>query len=746
MEQSTEAGVVWRKFLDGPMLNLISLIPLAGTSIVFLFGAATLPMVLMMLGISLLPAILLAVHWFQLTRFRKLPGPSKAFNPFPASGDFEAEERSIAKSIADRIKSRSTQRFLVVSAPTGSGKTVVSTQLVPKSLEGKFEAQKFEEYDRFLERIRDRVSRDYESAASQFVTTAFTALKETGDRGVDELASAVGELLGNRKVLFIFDQAERLSPQIEANALKNGTTPAEERQIFRTIFNALLANKNFRVLFLVRDEELASFLSILCPPDERGTQNTDKMFLIGMRGINRTDDARACADLKAKLRDLTKSDDLAEKFVTLAKCDDPEEADTLSLKLAGYLYAALVWKGPDGENSDISYSAERRNLRKLEEAQEPRDLIAILLGAAFEHCAIEYPGQLDRGIFDLILYSVAADTKATGAASSIERVSALAHLPKADLAPIFDSLKGIGVFVESEGGRISNYRLAHDSIADAILRADELNIHSRAVHAIRSLAEERSGRERITKVSAIPKSFELGKAALSSSYIPIIVFFAFGLSRIVFSEPLGQIFENTLGSLTFSFLFSFPEYYQRAIFYVPTFLVQITWLTYIDRVNRAFIQRVTSGFKATAGNSLSTIGCMLGIMTAYSPQLILFPLVIVATIYGLLLIAISRQSNVRGEIRDIVWKWGVRTILNLFIASVFALGLSAVYADQASGFFDIIANWLDKDSALFGLILGEALILFWFWYHIREEQNTPQVWAATLALFDRGRMRDANNA
>lgn len=739
---------VVRRLEDTQLTRLTDWVSLVTAGLGLLFGNASLPIALAAGAIGAFPVVRFVLRLWRSAGFEPLAPPSERNNPFPRSGAFKAWSRAIAGEIAERVTNSQGKRHVIVCAPTGAGKSVALGDLVPSKLGAR--AILIEEYDRFPGRLCEAVAACCEGKAKEHLAEAYDRL-ENGEGDAAAFAASAGDVLKGAPVLLVFDQAERIAAQIDRRALASRSEADELRHQFRAIFATLRAAAGLHMVFGVRDEELAAFLSILIDGEGGGESGgetgsgrlaLDEVEIIAMRGINPKEDKAAWQDARKELTEIIGDHERATELVALAGRDGAERSDSLSLKLLAYLCEAM-YPGKDAEGRPRA--ARRAYVERIHAAQHPRDLITILLDAAWEDIALQ-SGRHERHAFDLVLFTLAAETRATGASAPVGQVALLAHLPSDTVEPLVEALFAMGLLIRTDGDGGAHYRLAHDSIADTILRGEELELHSRAINAVRALAENGRSAQvtgfRPRPIRAFPGYLDR-PALFSASYLPIVLFFVFGMVRLSFSAPLHALYARLLGPWQDYVLLSLPDYYADPNYYVPTFLVQIVWLSYIDRVNRAFIQNVTSGFKALAGNLLSLVGLAGGVVTAFSPQLLLAPLTLVATIYGVLLLWISWQPDMKGEIRGIVRKWGYRTLLNLLIATLLAICASPVYADRADSIFALLPGMIDKATALFFLILAEAAILFYFWFHIREEQNTPHVWAATLALFDKGRMREA---
>jgi hypothetical protein len=129
---------------------------------------------------------------------------------------------------------------------------------------------------------------------------------------------------------------------------------------------------------------------------------------------------------------------------------------------------------------------------------------------------------------------------------------------------------------------------------------------------------------------------------------------------------------------------------------------------------------------------------VLGIFVSFLPQMFVIPIVIVGLIYGVTMFYISKKNRFSGEMKFITRNWGVRSAINVSVILTIGLLTANIFSYDVS-MENIFNNDLFSDlSILFALIVTESFMLFWFWQHIKSDQNNARVWSANLALYDLG--------
>lgn len=174
--------------------------------------------------------------------------------------------------------------------------------------------------------------------------------------------------------------------------------------------------------------------------------------------------------------------------------------------------------------------------------------------------------------------------------------------------------------------------------------------------------------------------------------------------------------------------------------YVPHFLVHVLWVSYVDRMNRSYLQYVATPAIRAVANFFAPLGVVLGVLVAYTPQLFVVPIVTVGFMFGVALYFVSRQSDVTGEIREITEGWGFRSAVNVIVVVLLALVAVPLFSGSVDLTEFLPRIGMTQNEGHLSLILLESFALYWFWMHIRDEQNRPKAWAANLSLFDKGRM------
>jgi hypothetical protein len=446
-------------------------------------------------------------------------------------------------------------------------------------------------------------------------------------------------------------------------------------------------------------------------------------------GVNYIDDKDVFYRLKDHLRNLFGGNGAVERLFSISKVSSQEKANTFLLNMGGFLYEKL------GERSDVKKRLGAATLTG-------DDLIDIYLDAAFEGL-IASSGPTSRALFDVVLFAIANENRVAGQACDLERLAGLCHYPIADIGSVVTHMSSIGMLSKEREDGNEVYRLKHEKLADRALKSDKMNINSTAVDAIRFLTENRVHTRALTIPNSFPKAFD--NPFVSIGYFSVVVFCVYGLLRLLFPEQVYSvgrpIFDWVNGIAA---LITFSEenarsYYSQPLYYAPLFLAHVFWVSYIDRVNRAYVQNVANGTHSFVGHALAPLGVFLGITLSFAPEFFVVPIVVVGLVFGFLMVSLSHKRNFGGASKHAVKMWGLRTILNVVTVLLFS------YLIAYGGWLDVGPSskslpGVDSETTVLFVLWLQAAAMIWFWGHIYPEQNTPDVWSAELGLYDKGRI------
>ncbi len=668
-------------------------------------------------------------------KYRSLPRADPRLSPFAHQPDWQPWPRRKANDLADFID-RDLNKHTLLVAPSGAGKSILTNRLLPQ-LRPKLSHYIFEEYHDFLKMMGFTLSNIFENQA---IFDAFRklelSLQENKQDKIQEHLKQIGTLLDSDNVkheaMIILDQAERLA-LLTRKSREETDSYKIDTQIISSIFSLIRMNCHIRVIFSIRSTNLfESFIYIFGSDDEDSNfQNEVNFFYLW--GLNSADDEDFSRNSLKDLKVAQEAPLHFEKALEIANFDDQKNANSFGLRLAVYLFSII--KADD----------RPRVFTRIHSAQDTSDLIDVMFDVAYEHHAINSERGSERALFDIVIFALAAETRASGSACSLLRLARLAHYPFRDVKGIVVNLCDIGLIKSATIDGAEYYRFAHDSIADYVFQDEGLNVHSRAIDGIRSLTEASVKSEQLVEVENFPSAIERTHHGWRSiSYLSVVMFAIFGLVRITFPHELYGLYSAVISTPReragyFEF-FSMPNYYINPIMYVPHYVVYLLWISYVDRMNRSFIQYVGSRILRFLSNFLAPLGMIVGVYVAFMPQLFVLPIVVIGFLFGIILYRISGQSTLSGEIREITAGWGFRSSVNVVVVSLLALPAVPLYSGALDLSEILPFAGLGGEGAHLGLIILEAFVLYWFWMHIRDEQNRPKAWAANLGLFDKGRM------
>ena len=691
-----------------------------------------------------------ATRWrMSLREFSTAGSP---LDPFGNRREWSAWPRNnYVNSITDRLQIAKDKHILLIG-PTGAGKSVILNNLLPAKFENDEILGPFSEFENVAYTLLLRISEKFPN--SELIDTVQripTLLNECQIDKVTDLSANIPKILrsaiADRNVLFLFDQVERYFIYSQKQSRSDPKRFKCNTAIIRAILKGLREIESVKTLFSIRSEFFFGSIGNLFQ-NSRDGQGLEKLVEFHfMWGINNEEDPEVYSAMASILdQKFSEGGRIPQQISRIAGFNSRLNSDSFALRLGGFLFFEL-------------YSKDRYRDR-LNQSTSVEDLVDILLDASFEGTALSLHFESsERTVFDSILFALAAENQSTGNGCSASRLAGLTHFPVSEVVPIIGYLSALGLLKCHNKNGLENYRIAHDKIADRILRSEKLDIHSRGLNAIRSLTENEAKSSELTSPSHFPRYLETSvKEFFNISYLLVSAFIAFGIFRILFADQIYPYFDVVYEIFDFSALiikftgniiapedviifFTAPEYYRSPSYYIPHFVVHVIWLSYIDRMNRSFLVFTSDKIGKRYASLLTSIGFCFGVYVAFLPQLFALPLFVVGVPYGWLSMRAARRSNFVGEIETIMSNWGRRTIINMFVMLIIGVstGLWLVKVDL------ILGSETASYVAQYSLVYVTAGMLLWFWQHIRADQNTRRIWSANLSLYDKGRITRNKN-
>lgn len=716
----------------------VKLLALAASFLAILsFNLETAPLAVRIAAASVVPLLTIPALFYGLKRISLKPFPSRAstFDPFAVSLEWKPWHRdNLLDAFCPRIESQLHKHMLLIGS-TGVGKSVLVTNLLPTRFPNHVVIGPITEFERAPQTILNAIATAFPSSPLNAKIYDLTSQITSGDiepvdQIVHDLPGLLKDTIGTTQCLFIFDQVERYLVMSKNLSKRNTDDFQRETTLVRVILKTLRDIPSARTVFAIRSEFFFGSIGNLFQTrsDGKGLEEVVEFHL--MWGLNKYDDGNTFSMLSAQLdKALNSRGRIPARVGHLANFDNKFNADSFALHLGAFLYKELYSRPEYRQPLDHSSGID--------------DLVDILLDSAFEGARkVIYDFEFDRALYDSILFTIAAENQSTGRSCSLIRIAGLSHFPATNVQDVVECLKNTGILREEPDDGEASYRIVHDRISDRVLKSERLEMHSRSLNAIRSLTENEAPTASLSIPDHFPEIIEVSKSGfLNLSYLSLVTFVLFGIIRMLFSVEMKPYFDSLYLHFGTSIYFQSPTYYVDPLFYLPHFLTHAIWLSYIDRMNRSFIQIIGDPISRFIGGTLTTVGLVCGVFCAFLPQLFVMPLFFVGVLYGAALLRISQSPKFIGEIRRVVQGWGRRTILNMVVMMLLGLVSASWFIDlntirSAERF--LLQN---DEQVYFLMIVIESLILLWFWQHIRPDQNSRRIWSANLALFDKGRMR-----
>lgn len=752
---SQENGLVALLAFVGAVVNLKDVL-----GIVLSDSIARWTMVLVFLSI-------LAGNYARVKRIRQLdPLPTRfgAFMPFQPA---RAEQRPVLWKRGDETNElcglllSSEQSHLILAGPSGAGKSKLVSELLQVKFHDPFVT--FRAYDQFfldllqkfpgtgeLNRkeelafqiyknvkqtpipVHQVLSRHFESAAAD---RCWLALE-------DFLACAISQ--ADSPVVFVFDQVERLiSLATATNASGEAEVDGLDVWLFLRLISFLRTDLRVRTIFIIRAEYLYhsfEFLEKLAAADSNSDSGTVVVHML-CPGINTETSRDAVDGLRATFLQVRNNAEDYRKFQNMNGLGSRAFANTFMAQLSGYMIEHFFGK-------------DERVAQYLN-TQASRDY---WLHLYFEYVLNDFDRE-DNTVDSLdmlraTLYAIAVENRIAGQAVTVDRLAGLAHIPtdEAQRAIAFLHRK-LGIVEEEEQHNSQAYRIVHDILADYIIENEQFSIEPRLKDAIRGLSESRTATESLTRINRFANPFlDLNdtNGVTRGLSIALWAFFIFGALRIASVSFCDFAYEKLTWWMPFSMTCMATRDY-----YVPTYFLHVVWVTYIYLVDRNYLQYVLRGqFARNISAAMPVMGAALGILCSSSPVLYLLPVCAIGLIFGSIMVLTAWSGQFAGRVKRENLLWGGRTFFNMAFTVVLMpltallLWNSATSIGYWSSLIDVVSKWISAAAYVtptelrVGWFVFQGLLMVYFWWHIRPEQQIRISFAAHLALFDRTRLEE----
>lgn len=684
---------------------------------------------LLSIAVIIIAALHTCLVFYRRNSAQQLPSVSGEFTPFPKETSWEPWRReNVTNRLVDIVKENFNRHVLIIS-PSGTGKSIMLNRLVPSEL-SEYTPIFINDYENIIERVLSEIGYVSQNDEAKKGIGKLLTKMSVGDVKVEnfeeEMVKYVNLALQDNKILFCFDQVERYFINSEQKSIKDYNEYADRRAMVKSLLKLFNSHETIRSVFAIRSEYVFGSLISLFDTKLNGTDLDDYVEFFFLWGVNSEDDEDEYFRIYKYFQDRFGGTTVAQKIFHISGLESSFHANTFLLNLSGYVFDALSER-------------ERYKDLLLSPTLTDEGLIDIYFDAAFEGYVAKAV-DFERAQFDAILYSLASENKLSGKACNLERLAGISHYPTDAVSDTLSYLLDIGIVQSTKENNHDVYRITHDKISDRLLKSDKLDLRSRAIDGIRYLTENRVPTTNLTIPKPFPKALETSaNEFFSLSYFIVVCFVAFGFLRLFAPDLVWGLLNPMYMFVESISNFRSPTYYKSALFYVPHFITHVAWVSYIDRMNRSYIQNVGNGGAKFFGGLLSTVGVVFGILVSFSPQLFAIPLVVVGIMYGLILYTISHQKSIGGEMKSITRNWGLRTVGNILIVFLFGM-LSAPFFEenQNTGLVKLFGIEMNNTFYFIAVILTASLLL-WFWHHISGDQNKKKIWSANLALYDKGR-------
>lgn len=666
-----------------------------------------------------------AVLLYNFHRLRPVrlndPASSLEFYPFLASLDKVSQARFIIprprdlQLISDSIR-RNARVYSIISGESGAGKTTLLSVYAETSSE-----------ETLIHIVDAHVNRFYDLLTSaiaflgttrgpeldELITDALKAIhsKMPARESVSDHLSVLlhylrGAFLHNQLVL-IFEQSERLSANIRS-------FEKDEFQATLTFFEALRACDWIRVAFVTRNDRTTDVLTLL------PRRSFDIVFIDSLEidSLSTT-----TLDMRRRFQTICSSEE-CDEIIRIATKNDVH--NTFILALAGYIVEAV------GADVIIRDRASRGY-------DGIHHILAIYLRLLSDEYAFLRKDASAKADLETVLYALALYNHRTNLACTATRIARICHLPQERVDDVVAYLLSRHL-VAPDQESFENLRLAHDLLADHIMRRDE-NEYLRIDHALsmQQIVDRRLGPAELISVEPEKDPFIStvvdGWWPSTAAFLLWVAAFFYGL-RIAnptlarsWLAPVNSALEQCIPGVVNPFGF-------EGWYFLPIAFTQYVWVLFMYGLDRGFFRYVTMAegrpFMRWIIHLIGPLGAAMGFTLSFAPSLFIIPIVVPALILAACYLILWWSHTGGRLIGDYLLSLGSATVGNMMIATLVCVGLTELL---------ILRGRSDKDIIGFVDLILVCASFWYVAYAMYGLQGSLHGRAAMLTIYDSGRRR-----
>ncbi len=681
------------------------------------------------------------------------------FVPFPPSdaGDNVGKNfwsRSIDIENIERIICGKPKSHIIVSGYSGSGKTIFLKYLLPNyfsTTETRFHY--FDTFENIFQSICLSLFSDYDPRKFEYLIQKLD--EKHSESGYDihdvwsdseqpefsRLVVLLDELVSNLpgEHVIVLDQLERFiaseSASISAQAVSLKTL------MFFRLIERLRRDGRYNVIFSIRAESYFPTLALLDSIGKRNESASPSIEYFLLRGVNRDNSPEAIVDVRKRFAEIDGASSYENKMMTVLGLDGSGRSNTFLIQLYGYVVSGF-------------YNSNRDVRRMVSNGQNPIRVVGIFINLLENDFKREFGTKIPIEFLRASLICLAAENQQNGLPVSERRLAAVLHIPLSLAERILAFLLTRMVVVSETEDGILHYRITHEVVADHAMNDEASAISPKYRDGILGLVgANRKNFDDFTVVEQFPSLIRSLFGRLDVGAWLIALFFIHGvltINIVSFCEFSSQIILLPLPKVSCSV-------YQD--FHTWVLVPHMLWLWYIFDICNGYFSRTIQGRILRPLSALPPIvGAILALLFAHYPVFMVVPIFAGGLLMGLVLVVGVWNGSYKGRSADESFWWGVKTLINMFFAILLTGLLVAAFMAEASGNHGVVAlaaDWLgqywiislaqsiDKTINFIGIdrlvLYGSVILMSYFWFSIKQQQQSAQSLAARLAIYDRVR-------
>lgn len=675
---------------------------------------------------------------------RSLPSIDDSQFFFPFISHQESEKRSNeamllsrdreAKELLDFIE-RNHSKYVFLTGTSGVGKSILLADYFDYSSKGKVIGTILEyeglldQFHRLTRKMVDQSSLERSNELHQQFRSVSAGASLTEGQ-IDQLMRVYVESLNfGEPVLLVLEQSERALRLAGAF----GSSEAIEFRTTLALLKHLRTHAEVRLLFSIRSDFTIEAIEALIDPEVKPApvfgKISDFVAVFVLSGIDTSKSSSNGSVLEGRFESVAPPEKRAKIWETLELADGTR-SNTFVVQLAGYMLEHFGKTDP-------------RVMHALED--QPR-LAARLIDLFLEKLSREYFVATDqpaksahdaRSALLAILFTLADENQGAGRALTASQISRLSHFPTDLVNEALEFVVSKGVIHQTANG--TAYRIAHDLLADNILRSDIIELRSDYKNALRVYASRAETTSKAAESEAQGNIFLdlFNDSRVTLPQFTILLCMLLCLIRLLWPEqsfalmePVNLVWSQLVPNSVETFEFSFWHY-------LPILVVHFLWVSFMYKLDRGYFARVCGeGVSLTRIFSAfgAPLGAVLGVLVMFTPSLFIIPIIAGGVFLALAYLSHTVNDGLleaaRANAIDLSWKSG----LNMIVAIAVTVATYAFLTDDVFGtssLADLVTIWV--------LCLG-----FWYyWIAMQARQGSQEGWSTLLLLFDRSRqLRD----